>query len=861
MVKQLEVTLYRSAPSFEAYIDKTTLKERLQAIASEISNDSDDTENRPRANGQRNDPPPNYGQPNNIPVPSAPRSGAMDAGNRPRDMRGSGPVPNIGSGAGQHPPHGYTQGSNQPPQARGGARKDLVNLENVNSHMVRPNPNSSADNGMPAPVPPPGSEGSRTISRHESGSLADNAPDRGSQESRERLRKQQQRLLLLHHSSKCQAPDGKCKATPYCKEMKRLWSHMARCEDYNCRVQHCYSSRTILSHYRKCKDQVCLICKPVRISVWKGKGVTPSLGENDGGISYPSSSSSNPNPSTHQPVSSDQSLEFCAPIIAPISAPYPPPSTTHNQRPLHPPAMERPPISNPYPPENQNSRMPLAPEMRPAENDEWKKRIVHKQQRLLLLRHASKCTAEEGKCEVTPHCHSMKLLWQHISSCSKKDCEVAHCISSRYVLMHYRKCKDLKCPSCQPVREAIRKGHENKVHGISMDTLVGGVKRSAPESNGGIEKNSPVQKRQKPSDKKSEDTTSTLLKSLTINQIELHIQSLSQVTQLPAKEVKEKCQGVLKMLMTHDDGWVFNAPVDPVALGIPDYFEKVKKPMDLGTIQKRLDTYRDVANFDRDVRRTFDNAILYNEPNTPVHEMGKGLKELYSAEHTKLMQVLKIEEDERRKSDRACVLCGCEKLQFEPPVFFCSGNNCQSKRIHRNRHFYVGSNQYNWCTSCYNELDETPIHVQDMQIMKNELVKKKNDEINEENWVQCDCCDRWMHQICGLFNPRQNKHDDSVKYTCPRCLIDERTQSGRLPDKKNPIAEDLPRTKLSEWLEINLSQKLREKHKELAKEKAAAEVSGSIYRIFSFSPILPANISSHRLPSEYTIRTSIKDCE
>jgi E1A/CREB-binding protein len=292
---------------------------------------------------------------------------------------------------------------------------------------------------------------------------------------------QQQRLLLLHHSSKCQAPDGKYKATPYCKEMKRLWFYMARCEDYNCRVQHCYSSRTILSHYRKCKDQVCLICKPVRISVWKGKGVTPSLGENDGGISYPSSSSSNPNPSTHQPVSSDHSLEFCAPIIAPISAPYPPPSTTHNQRPLHPPAMERPPISNPYPPENQNSRMPLAPEMRPAENDEWKKRIVHKQQRLLLLRHASKCTAEEGKCEVTPHCHSTKLLWQHISSCSKKDCEVAHCISSRYVLMHYRKCKDLKCPPCQPVREAIRKGHEKK-HGISMDTLVGGVKRSAPEA-------------------------------------------------------------------------------------------------------------------------------------------------------------------------------------------------------------------------------------------------------------------------------------------------------------------------------------------------------------------------------------------
>ena len=32
----------------------------------------------------------------------------------------------------------------------------------------------------------------------------------------------------------------------------------------------------------------------------------------------------------------------------------------------------------------------------------------------------------------------------------------------------------------------------------------------------------------------------------------------------------------------------FNAPVDPVALGIPDYTEVVRKPMDLGTVEKRI---------------------------------------------------------------------------------------------------------------------------------------------------------------------------------------------------------------------------------------------------------------------------------
>ena len=36
MVKQLEVSLYRDAPSFEAYSDTTTLKHRLQLITMEL---------------------------------------------------------------------------------------------------------------------------------------------------------------------------------------------------------------------------------------------------------------------------------------------------------------------------------------------------------------------------------------------------------------------------------------------------------------------------------------------------------------------------------------------------------------------------------------------------------------------------------------------------------------------------------------------------------------------------------------------------------------------------------------------------------------------------------------------------------
>ena len=95
--------------------------------------------------------------------------------------------------------------------------------------------------------------------------------------------------------------------------------------------------------------------------------------------------------------------------------------------------------------------------------------------------------------------------------------------------------------------------------------------------------------------------------------------------------LKEKCSVVLRVLMNHHDGWVFSAPVDPVILGMYDYFEKIKKPMDLGTINKCLENggYQEISQFDADVRLNFDNAMLYYEPGTPVHEMAKNLKASY----------------------------------------------------------------------------------------------------------------------------------------------------------------------------------------------------------------------------------------
>ena len=36
--------------------------------------------------------------------------------------------------------------------------------------------------------------------------------------------------------------------------------------------------------------------------------------------------------------------------------------------------------------------------------------------------------------------------------------------------------------------------------------------------------------------------------------------------------------------------------------------------------------------------------------------------------------------------------------------------------------------------------------------------------------MQCDVCELWVHQICGLFNKGRNKED--TPYVCPSCLLD-----------------------------------------------------------------------------------------
>ena len=93
----------------------------------------------------------------------------------------------------------------------------------------------------------------------------------------------------------------------------------------------------------------------------------------------------------------------------------------------------------------------------------------------------------------------------------------------------------------------------------------------------------------------------------------------------------KKCVQILTKLMKHRFGWVFNAPVDVTGLGLHDYYQIVKCPMDLGTVKSKLDKsfYASPLEFAADVRLTFSNALLYNPVGHDVHKMAEQLLKLF----------------------------------------------------------------------------------------------------------------------------------------------------------------------------------------------------------------------------------------
>ena len=120
--------------------------------------------------------------------------------------------------------------------------------------------------------------------------------------------------------------------------------------------------------------------------------------------------------------------------------------------------------------------------------------------------------------------------------------------------------------------------------------------------------------------------------------------TLPQHSSKPRDKLRESmkaCNEILKELFHKKHSgyaWPFYKPVDAGLLGLHDYHEIIKKPMDLGTVKAKMDerSYRSAAEFAGDVRMIFTNCYKYNPPDHDVVAMARKLQDVFEMRYAKI---------------------------------------------------------------------------------------------------------------------------------------------------------------------------------------------------------------------------------
>ncbi|XP_050293288.1 bromodomain-containing protein 3-like isoform X2 [Anthonomus grandis grandis] len=106
-------------------------------------------------------------------------------------------------------------------------------------------------------------------------------------------------------------------------------------------------------------------------------------------------------------------------------------------------------------------------------------------------------------------------------------------------------------------------------------------------------------------------------------------------------EALKACNEILKDLFSKKHcsyAWPFYKPVDAELLGLHDYHDIIKKPMDLGTVKRKMDSreYRSAQEFAQDVRLIFTNCYKYNPSDHDVVAMARKLQDVFEVKFAKI---------------------------------------------------------------------------------------------------------------------------------------------------------------------------------------------------------------------------------
>lgn len=113
------------------------------------------------------------------------------------------------------------------------------------------------------------------------------------------------------------------------------------------------------------------------------------------------------------------------------------------------------------------------------------------------------------------------------------------------------------------------------------------------------------------------------------------VSSAGDVSHIPVNH--KKMSALIRKLLNMDESFYFRRPVDPIADGIPTYYQEIQHPMDLGTMQIKLNDgqYSNQQELNDDFEQIVTNCKIFNPPGTvPVLHVEE-LRRVWRAEASK----------------------------------------------------------------------------------------------------------------------------------------------------------------------------------------------------------------------------------
>lgn len=113
----------------------------------------------------------------------------------------------------------------------------------------------------------------------------------------------------------------------------------------------------------------------------------------------------------------------------------------------------------------------------------------------------------------------------------------------------------------------------------------------------------------------------------------------------PTDEQWTAMSKLLQSLIQRSDTEPFRVPVDWKAMGLFDYPTLIKKPMDLGTVKRNINSrkYNSIPEAAEDMRLVWTNCMTYNQDGSDFFLLAKNLSKKFEEKYSKLVNELQLD--------------------------------------------------------------------------------------------------------------------------------------------------------------------------------------------------------------------------